>query len=82
VLGTRFVVGCEACEVSAAEVEVEVEEGHVSVAQAGLDSDSGNDTARQPQAELHAGQAVKVSAGGLGALAAVSPASIAPGAKA
>lgn len=67
VLGTRFSVRCNACEKNTADVNVEVEEGHVSVA-------------APPRAtELRAGQAVQVyAAGGLGAVASINPASIAP----
>jgi transmembrane sensor len=78
VLGTRFAVRCEGCEVGIGEVDVEVEEGHVGVTHTGPNGDSGNDAVQQARAELRAGQTVKVSANGLGALAAVSPSSIAP----
>jgi transmembrane sensor len=71
VLGTRFAVRCGNCEGAAAEVNVEVEEGHVGVALAGLEDD--------PAAELRVGQAIRVSsADGLGAVSAISPGGIAP----
>jgi transmembrane sensor len=67
VLGTRFSVRCAACDQSAADVNVEVEQGHVRVA------------APPRVAELRAGQTVQVyAAGGLGAVASINPASIAP----
>jgi transmembrane sensor len=68
VLGTRFSVR------RSAEVDVEVEEGHVKVAQA---DHQRSDTALLA-AELHAGQAIHVSAAGmLGEIAPVKPGSIA-----
>lgn len=74
VLGTRFAVRCSRCEQHAGEAEVEVEEGHVSVAQVAPDGG-----APPRAAELHAGQAIQVgTASGLGTIMAVSPASIAP----
>lgn len=67
VLGTRFAVRCTACAQDQAQVEVAVEQGHVSVA------------AQHGAAELRAGQAIRVGAdGGLSALAAVQPGAIAP----
>ncbi|MBV7534971.1 FecR domain-containing protein [Duganella sp. sic0402] len=67
VLGTRFSVRCNACQQGATDVNVEVEQGHVHVA------------APPRVAELRAGQAVQVyAAGGLGAVASINPASIAP----
>lgn len=75
VLGTRFAVRCRDCEGQAAVVEIEVEEGHVAVARAGLDGDNG----AVRTARLRAGQLVRVSgAAGLGAVAAVNPGGIAP----
>lgn len=75
VLGTRFAVRCRDCEEAAAVVDVEVEEGRVNVARAGLDGDAGI----VKTAQLRAGQVVRVStAAGLGAVATVNPGGIAP----
>ncbi|USX12190.1 FecR domain-containing protein [Oxalobacteraceae bacterium OTU3CAMAD1] len=77
VLGTRFAVRCRDCAGHAAVVEIEVEEGRVGVARAGLDGDAGAGAGKT--AQLHAGQFVRVStAAGLGAVAAVNPGGIAP----
>jgi transmembrane sensor len=79
VLGTRFSVRRKGCDLGDAETDVEVEEGHVSVAQTGIDGASDGSGRRLDAAELRAGQAIQVSvAGGLGSIAAVNPRSIAP----